>query len=85
MKESKEKVEKAVIKIAENFNMEDAVTLLLLNIGLYSTIKEIVFRIFVENYNDYFEKDNDTFDAIQLVRKYCIEMSLYGEVNFDNK
>lgn len=83
MKESKKEVEKAVIMIAESLNMKQAVELLLINVGLLSTIKEIIYKSFVDNKQDYFEKDDKVFASYQLVRKYCNEMSDEGEVNFD--
>lgn len=83
MNESKKQLEKAIITIAKSLGMETPTELLLVNVGLHSTIKELTYKMFVENHHQYFEKNNDVFEAISLIREYCQEMSKNGEVNFD--
>jgi hypothetical protein len=83
MKESKKEVENAVLKVGDSLGIGDSVKILLTNIGIYSTIKEVVYKAFVDNKTDYFEKDDLTFESYQIVRTYCKEMSLNGEVNFN--
>lgn len=82
MKETKKQLEDAIVIVADSLNMKDAVELLLINVGIYSTVKELVFKMFVEDKQSYFEKDDNVFEAISLIRKYCQEMSRDGEVNF---
>ena len=83
MKESKKELEKAIITVGKSLEMEKSIELLLVNIGVYSTIKELTYQMFVQNKQQYFEKDDDVFEAISLIREYSKEMSKNGEVNFD--
>ena len=83
MKESQEQVRKSILIIGERLGMKESTEMLLHNVGIYSTIKELAYNMFLQNYQDYFEKDNNVFDSIQLIRKYCEEMSINGEVKFD--
>jgi 5,10-methylene-tetrahydrofolate dehydrogenase/methenyl tetrahydrofolate cyclohydrolase len=83
MKESKKELEKAIIIVGESLGMEKATELLLKNVGLHSTIKELTYVMFVRNKQQYFEQDDAVFEAISLIRNYCEEMSKNGEVNFD--
>ncbi len=83
MKESKKELEKAIIEVGKSLNMGKSTELLLINVGVHSTVKELTYQMFVQNKQQYFEKDNNVFEAISLIRKYCQEMSKNGEVNFD--
>lgn len=83
MKESKKVLENAIITVGKSLEMERATELLLTNVGVDSTVKELTYKMFTENRQQYFEKDDDVFEAICLIRKYCQEMSKNGEVNFD--
>lgn len=83
MKESKKQLEKAIVIVGESLNMKEATELLLINVGVHSTIKELTYKMFVENRQQYFEKDNNVYEAISLIRNYCQEMAKNGEVNFD--
>lgn len=83
MKESKKELEKAIIILGESLNMKEATEILLINVGVHSTIKELTYKMFTLNRQQYFEKDDKVFDSISLIRKYCEEMSKNGEVNFD--
>ena len=83
MKESKKELEKAIIVVGKSLGMESPTELLLKNVGAHSTVKELTYQMFVQNKQQYFEKDDVVFEAISLIRKYCEEMSKNGEVNFD--
>jgi 5,10-methylene-tetrahydrofolate dehydrogenase/methenyl tetrahydrofolate cyclohydrolase len=83
MKESKKELEKAIIAVGESLGMKKPIELLLINVGVHSTVKELTYQMFVQNKQQYFEKDDTVFEAISLIRKYCEEMSKNGEVNFD--
>ena len=83
MKESKKELEKAIVIVGESLNMGKATELLLANVGVHSTIRELTFKMFTENKQQYFEKDDNVFNATTLIREYCKEMSINGEVNFD--
>ena len=83
MKESKKELEKAIVIVGESLNMKEATELLLINVGVHSTIRELTYKMFTLNRQQYFEKDDNVFDAISLIRKYCEEMSENGEVYFD--
>lgn len=82
MKESKAQVEKAVLTLGESLDMGRSVELLLKNIGLHSTIKEVVYKSFIDNRTDYFEENDDVYEAYQLIRRYSKEMCDKGEVIF---
>jgi hypothetical protein len=83
MKESKKELEKAIVIVGESLNMKEATELLLINVGIHSTIRELTYKMFTLNRQQYFEKDDKVFYSISLIRKYCEEMSKNGEVNFD--
>ena len=83
MKESQEELKNAIVTVGESLSMKRATELLLINVGVYSTVKELTYKMFVENKQQYFEKDDNVFEAISLIRKYCKEMGLNGEVIFD--
>lgn len=83
MKESKKQLEKAIVTVGESLNMKEATESLLISAGLHSTIRELTYKLFVEDRQQYFEKDDSVFYAISLIRAYCQEMTKYGEVNFD--
>jgi hypothetical protein len=85
MKESREQVEAAIILVGESLNMKTATELLLINVGIHSTIKELIYKMFVLDRQPYFEKDNRVFDAMTLIKKYCQEMGENGEVIFLQK
>ena len=83
MKESKKELEKAIVIVGESLNLKKATELLLDTVGIYSTVRQLIFIMFTQNKQQYFEKDDKVFDAISLIRKYCKEMEENGEVNFD--
>lgn len=83
MKESSEQIKIAIIKVGESLDMKEATELLIKNIGLYSTVRELIIKAFISNKQDYFEKDDTVFKSYQLIREYCKEMVLNGEVNFE--
>lgn len=83
MKESKKQLEKAIIIVGESLNMKEATEMLLINVGAHSTIRELTYKMFTLNRQQYFEKDDAVYEAISLIRKYCEEMSKNGEVDFD--
>jgi hypothetical protein len=83
MKESKKELEKAILVIAESLNIKESFETLLKNMGIHSTVKELTYVLFAKNNQQYFEHNDNVFNAISLVRKYCQEMDFYGEVNFE--
>lgn len=82
MKQSKQELEQAIIKVGESLNMKEATVLLLNNVGIHSTIRELTFKMFTLDKQPYFEQDDDIFNSITLIREYCIEMLKNGEVSF---
>jgi hypothetical protein len=84
MKQTKKQLEEAILIVGDSLNMKDITEILLVNVGIHSTIKELSYKMFVENKQQYFEKDDNVFEAISLIRKYCQEMSKNGEVEFEN-
>ena len=83
MKESKKQVEEAIIIVGESLGMGESTEVLLCNIGIHSTIKELTYKRFVMNKQQYFETDNTVFEAISLIRRYCLEMATNGAVTFE--
>lgn len=83
MKESKEQVERAVITIGESLGLGDNIKAILDINGLYTTIREVIYLSFVANKIEYFEEDNYVYNSYQLIRKYCKEMKMNGQVDFD--
>jgi hypothetical protein len=65
--------------------MKTATELLLINVGMYSTIKELIYKMFVLDRQPYLEKDDRVFEAMTLIKKYCQEMGRNGEVIFSQK
>lgn len=83
MKNSKKQLENAIIIVGESLNMKEATEILLVNVGINSTIRELTYKMFTENKQQYFEKDDNVFEAISLIREYCKEIAKNGEVKFD--
>ncbi len=83
MKESKTELIKAIIIVGKSLEIKEATEFLIPNMGIYATIKELIYKMFTENRQQYFEQNDTIFEAISLMRKYCVEMSKHGEVNFD--
>jgi len=82
MKESLDKVKESALIFGKHLQLEEETLILIKNIGLHSTVKELVFRSFIKNIHDYFIEDNTVYQAVQILRKYCDEMSSNGEVKF---
>jgi hypothetical protein len=85
MKESREQVEAAIILLGESLDIKTSAELLLINVGIHSTIKELIYKMFVLDRQPYFEKDDRVFEAMTLIKKYCQEMGRNGEVIFSQK
>jgi hypothetical protein len=83
MKESKKELEKAILIVGESLKLKVNTELMLINLGSYTTIKELVYQMFIQDRQQYFEKNDNVFEAISLIKKYCQEMSKNGEVNFE--
>jgi hypothetical protein len=84
MKESQEDVRKAVLDFGNALGMSKETPLLLTDIGLHSTIKELAFKAFVINYYEYYEdSDGKILRAIDTIVRYCQEMAEKGCVTFD--
>ena len=85
MKNSQDQVIKAIMLIGKMLDIEKEVKLLLINIGLHSTMKEVIYRLFINDYNNYFEQNDAVFEAYELIRRYCKEITENGEVKFNEK
>lgn len=85
MKESKKDIENAIVTVAKSLEIDvEIINALLTNVGIVSTIKELVYSAFVRNKQEYFLKDDETFEAYQLIRAFCNELSENGEVKFED-
>lgn len=82
MRESKEDIENAILLLAEFLDQKDVYKALLLYSGRISTLKELVFSLFVNGYNNYFQKDDNLFNAFELLKRYAVEL-ITGAVAFD--
>lgn len=80
MKETKKEIENAIIVVGELLGIEEETKLLLTNIGVHSTIKELTYQMFLQNKQRF--EDANFFEAISLIKEYCEEMSENGEVKF---
>jgi hypothetical protein len=83
MRQSKKELERAIVVVGNSLGIKEATEVLLINVGVYSTVKELVYKLFVENRQQYFETDDDVFESITLIREYCQEMGKNGKVYFD--
>jgi len=83
MRQSKKELERAIIIVGDSLGIKEATEFLLVSVGVYSTIKELVYKLFVEGRQQYFETDDDVFESISLIREYCQEMGKKGKVEFD--
>ena len=83
MKQSKQEVESAVIRVGDSLDIGSSVRELLKNTGIHQTIKEVVYKAFVVNKMEYFETNEDTFEAYQIIRAFCKETAKNGEVVFN--
>lgn len=84
MKVSKFELENAILTIAKNLKCEASMNYLLSSQGLYQTSKEVIFELFVQNKQDYFQSDDEFYNAIQMLREYHKEMKQNGSVTFNN-
>lgn len=84
MKISKKELENAILIIAKNLGNEPSVSYLLSSQGIYQTSKEIIFELFIQNKQDYFQTDDEFYNSIQLIRKYHNEIKHNGSVTFNN-
>jgi len=83
MRQSKKELARAIIIVGDSLGIKEATEFLLVSVGVYSTIKELVYKLFVEGRQQYFETDDDVFESISLIREYCQEMGKRGKVEFD--
>jgi hypothetical protein len=83
MKESKYELKQAILIVGESLDILEATEALLKSAGIYTTVHELIYRMFVKDRQQYFETDDKVFAAINLIRAYCKEMAAIGEVNFE--
>ena len=62
---------------------DTTITILLRDMGMYTTVRELIFKMFVGDKQQYFIENNEVFKCVSILREYCKEMSNNGEVNFD--
>jgi hypothetical protein len=83
MKESKYELKQAILIVGESLDILEATESLLKSAGIYTTVRELIYIMFVKDRQQYFETDDKVFAAIGLIRAYCKEMVATGEVNFE--
>jgi len=83
MKESKYELKQAILIVGESLDILEATEALLKSAGIYTTVRELIYIMFVKDRQQYFETDDKVFAAIGLIRSYCKEMSATSEVNFE--
>jgi hypothetical protein len=83
MKESKYELKQAILIVGESLDILEATEALLKSAGINTTVRELIYRMFVKDRQQYFETDDKVFAAIGLIRTYCKEMAATGEVNFE--
>ena len=45
-------------------------------------VRQITYHLFVSDFNDYFEDEDDVFYAYKVVKEYAIELDKFGDVQF---
>jgi len=83
MKESMQELKQAILVVGESLNLLEATEALFKSAGIYTTVHELIYRMFVKDKQQYFETDDKVFAAVGLIRTYCKEMAANGEVNFE--
>lgn len=83
MKCTQKEIENAIIIIAESLGLKENINYLLKNEGIHTTIRELIYIMFVQHKEQYFEKDDDVFNSITLIREYCKELKENGFVSFE--
>lgn len=83
MKIRQEDYKKAILIIADKIGMKDSyIKLLESGIGLPKLSEMIVYSMFLKDYDNYIEKDENVFDSYYHIKDYCKELNLNGFVNF---
>ena len=77
MRVTKEEFSDVIITVGMMYGI-CAIGMIMKNEGIYSTIKILVYRMFIVG------KDNEVDDCISLIREYCIELEKNGDVVFDS-
>ena len=85
MNTTQEQVKNATIIVGMSVGMtNELVNILINNNGLYETIKHITVELFILNRQQYFERNEDVYDATNLIREYLREMKSNECVIFKN-
>ena len=83
MKATKQQVENAIIVLAERIgNGQGYKELLESGQRLPELVKQITYHLFVSDFNDYFEDEDDVFYAYKVVKEYAVELDKFGDVQF---
>lgn len=86
MKITKEEFEKDILMLADQVKLkENFKQLMEFYKGLPRICEMLIYELFVNNYDNYNQKDDDVFEAYyNLKKKYCTELKEKGFVEFKN-
>lgn len=85
MKTTKEEFEKDILILANKINLKKNYQALMeCYKGLPRICEMLVYDLFVYNYNNYIQKDDDVFEAYYHLKNYCQELKERGFVEFKN-
>lgn len=79
---TKEELVKSIIVVSEYLNIRDNVKLMLHHQGIDTTIKELIYYVFINDLVDKFEDCADFEISLQIIKQYCLELKANGEVVF---
>ena len=89
MKNSKQELKDAIMTIGKHISEDSGKSYVTLmessDISLPRMVEFVSHDLFVNHIEQYFVKDQDVFDAISMVRKYCIELKKNGSVEFNEE
>lgn len=71
-----------VLLVRTNITEETFLGLMLYSNRLPEIVKTISYELFLKHYNDYFERDNQIFEAYQLMLEYAKELQKNWAVKF---
>lgn len=78
---SADELKNAIHIYADTIGLSETVDLLIVNVGIASTIKELIYYAFVKGY-DVTTINGDALTALGIIGNYCSELMKNGFVEF---
>lgn len=85
MKESKEELEKAILCLAEKYNIQESYKALFKsNTSLPTIVKNLVYELFLRSFEPYdcYLTTNRQTKSYEIIYRYCAELDENGFVEF---